>query len=153
MNRFELSVLNEEIRWDPAEFIAQCDERYNLMVLDTATQIARNRKNSPIVLLAGPSGSGKTTTALRIRSALEARGIGSHSIQPGRLLCEPCVSRLPADRNRRAGSGIPPGAGYPAAAPAPQRPLRGPGDPGAALQFQDPRPGSGEGASPEPPAR
>ena len=80
MNRFELSVLNEEIRRDPAEFIAQCDERYNLMVLDTATQIARNRKNSPIVLLAGPSGSGKTTTALRIRSALEARGIGSHSI-------------------------------------------------------------------------
>ena len=80
MNRFELSALNEDIRRDPAEFIAQCDERYNLMILDTATQVARNRKKSPIVLLAGPSGSGKTTTALRIRSALEARGIGSHSI-------------------------------------------------------------------------
>ena len=80
MNRFELRALNQEISRDPAEFIAQCDERYNLMVLDTATQISRNRKKSPIVLLAGPSGSGKTTTALRIRSALEARGIGSHSI-------------------------------------------------------------------------
>lgn len=80
MNRFELNALNEEIRRSPSEFIAQCDERYNLMILDTATQIARNRKKSPIVLLAGPSGSGKTTTALRIRSALEARGIGTHSI-------------------------------------------------------------------------
>ena len=80
MNRFELSALNADIRRDPAEFIAQCDERYNLMILDTATQVARNRKKSPIVLLAVPSGSGKTTTALRIRAALEARGIGSHSI-------------------------------------------------------------------------
>lgn len=80
MNRFELTALNAEIRRDPADFIAQCDERYNLMVLDTATQVARNVKKSPIVLLAGPSGSGKTTTASRIRAALEARGIGTHSI-------------------------------------------------------------------------
>ena len=80
MNRFELTALNEDIRRDPAAFIAECDERYNQLILDTATQVARNRKKSPIVLLAGPSGSGKTTTALRIRAALEARGIGSHSI-------------------------------------------------------------------------
>ena len=95
MNRFELSALNADIRRDPAEFIAQCDERYNLMILDTATQVARNRKKSPIVLLAGPSGSGKTTTALRIRAALEARGIGSHSISLDDYYVSPQTENYP----------------------------------------------------------
>ena len=95
MNRFELAALNREIARDPAEFIAQCDERYNLMILDTATLIARNRKKSPIVLLAGPSGSGKTTTALRIRSALEARGIGSHSISLDDYYVSPATEGYP----------------------------------------------------------
>lgn len=95
MNRFELSALNREIRAGAADFIAQCDERYDLMVLDTATQIARNRKKSPIVLLAGPSGSGKTTTALRIRAALEARGIGTHSISLDDYYVSPSTEGYP----------------------------------------------------------
>lgn len=80
MNRFDLHALNADIRSGAEDFIARCDRRYDRLVAETAEQIAGNLPNSPIILLAGPSGSGKTTTALRIRAALEAKGIGSHSI-------------------------------------------------------------------------
>ena len=80
MNRFDLHALNADIRSGAEDFIARCDRRYDRLVAETAEQIAGNLPNSPIILLAGPSGSGKTTTALRIRAALEAKGIDSHSI-------------------------------------------------------------------------
>ena len=67
MKRFQLHALNDDIRSDPADFIARCDGRYDRMVVETAQAAAKNIKNSPIILLAGPSGSGKTTTATRIR--------------------------------------------------------------------------------------
>lgn len=78
--RLELRDLNAEIDRGVEEFIARCDQRYDQLVAETANKAADNLRRSPIILLAGPSGSGKTTTALRIRAALEARGIGSHSI-------------------------------------------------------------------------
>lgn len=80
MKRFQLHALNDDIRSDPADFIARCDGRYDRMVVETAQAAAKNIKNSPIILLAGPSGSGKTTTATRIRQELKRHGIGTHAV-------------------------------------------------------------------------
>jgi len=80
MSKFELPALSEDIRRDPADFIARCDARYDRIVNETAGKVADNLSCSPIVLLAGPSGSGKTTTASRICKSLERAGIHSHMI-------------------------------------------------------------------------
>ena len=48
MKRFQLHALNDDIRSDPADFIARCDGRYDRMVVETAQAAAKNIKNSPI---------------------------------------------------------------------------------------------------------
>ena len=80
MPYYHLSEINERCRKDPEAFIAECDALYASRLELAADRIAENMHRSPIVLLSGPSGSGKTTTAIKIREALEARGIRTHKI-------------------------------------------------------------------------
>jgi uridine kinase len=75
-----LTEINRRAYCDPAGFIAQSDEDFHRHVAKAAEKILENRDKSPIVLLSGPSGSGKTTTALKIETELERRGVITHTI-------------------------------------------------------------------------
>ncbi len=77
---YQLKDINERVRTDPAEFLAECDRNYNQRVRMAADRIIKRMAESPIVLLSGPSGSGKTTTALKIEEELERRGVETHTI-------------------------------------------------------------------------
>ena len=77
---FDLKEINYRTVADPAAFMAECDARYAAKVSLAADMISANLKSSPIVLLSGPSGSGKTTTAQKIESELDRRGIHTYTI-------------------------------------------------------------------------
>ena len=77
---YDLEEINLRTVKDPAEFAAECENRYNEKIEKAAELITGNLKSSPIVLLSGPSGSGKTTTAMKISESLNARGIGTYYI-------------------------------------------------------------------------
>ncbi len=77
---YQLKDINDAIRRDPAEFMAECDRQYQDKVCAAADLICENMEKSPVVLRSGPSGSGTTTTAHTIRQELERRGVGSHAI-------------------------------------------------------------------------
>ena len=77
---YSLREINERIRADAAEFLAECDRNFQRRVVSAADTIAKRAKVSPIVLLSGPSGSGKTTTALKLEEELEKRGISTHTV-------------------------------------------------------------------------
>ena len=80
MPHYKLKTINERIRMDAVEFVADCDFDYQKKINFAADAICENMHISPIVLLSGPSGSGKTTTATKIAEELTRRGVGSHSI-------------------------------------------------------------------------
>ena len=60
---------------DAQSFIRACEDVYTQKINDTASAIAQNISEKPILLLSGPSGSGKTTTANRIAAFLRNTGI------------------------------------------------------------------------------
>lgn len=66
---------------DPVAVLEQDRRLYFDQISRAAEVIAANADNRPVVLLAGPSGSGKTTTALLLERELEARGLGTHTLQ------------------------------------------------------------------------
>ena len=77
---YDLKELNFRTVSDPKGFCEECDAEYEKKVQESADKIAKNKKNSPIILLSGPSGSGKTTTAKKISEALEKKGIKTHYV-------------------------------------------------------------------------
>lgn len=77
---YQLKEINEGAAKAPAEFIAQCDQRYQASIAKVADAIQKNLAKSPVVLLSGPSGSGKTTTSLKLEEELERRGLRAHPI-------------------------------------------------------------------------
>lgn len=77
---YQLQEINRRIQADVKGYLAQCDAQYQEKIEAAAEVILNNLKQSPIVLLSGPSGSGKTTTAMKIRQALERRGVTAHTI-------------------------------------------------------------------------
>ena len=58
----DFSDINEQIHYNPADYIRVCDREYRSFVKKVANSIAAD-DNNKIVMLSGPSGSGKTTTA------------------------------------------------------------------------------------------
>lgn len=72
--------INERVKQDVAGFVSECEAEYREKVEHVASKIASGMQEHRIVLLSGPSGSGKTTTALKLRQALETRGIGSRQV-------------------------------------------------------------------------
>lgn len=72
--------INDRVHHDLAEFVAECEADYREKVERVAERLASGLEKHRIVLLSGPSGSGKTTTALKLRQALEAKGIGSRQV-------------------------------------------------------------------------
>lgn len=78
---YDLNLINEKARRDPAAFLKECDELYNDKIRLAAKMILEHRQASPIILLSGPSGSGKTTTARKIRDELSRMGVVTHSVE------------------------------------------------------------------------
>ena len=74
------SEINGRAKADPAGFISECEAEYHKKISDAALKIASCVEDCPIVLLSGPSGSGKTTSAHKLEKALEAYGVGTHSV-------------------------------------------------------------------------
>lgn len=77
---YDLAVINDSIREDPAKFVRECESEYGRRLGEAVKRIRGNMAKSPIVLLSGPSGSGKTTTAKRICDELERGGITAHTV-------------------------------------------------------------------------
>ncbi len=63
----------------PADFIRECEEKYNNKINNIA-QLICDRDVSEIVMIAGPSSAGKTTTAKKLRQALKEKGIESYTV-------------------------------------------------------------------------
>lgn len=76
----EVKEINARIKNDPEEFVRECEGFYAKAVENAVKKISEKTQDNLVVLLSGPSGSGKTTTALKLRDALEKKGIGTHSI-------------------------------------------------------------------------
>ena len=76
----DIREINERIKVDPAEFIDECEAKYEKSIENAARKIAENADESFVVLISGPSGSGKTTTSLKLERRLEELGIGTHAI-------------------------------------------------------------------------
>jgi len=74
--QIEITEINKKIT--DAQFIADCENRYQQTVLDTAKKIIAEKDNCPIILISGPSGSGKTTTAMMLEKALDEMGHETH---------------------------------------------------------------------------
>lgn len=72
--------INIELNNNKELFIKQSDDNYINNLHKIADTIAKNRADSPIILISGPSGSGKTTTALTIEKYLDELGFETHSI-------------------------------------------------------------------------
>ena len=72
---YQLQEINERIKSDVTEFLADCDRQYAEKIAGAADRIMENLSRSPVVLPSGPSGSGKPTTAMKVLEDLEERGI------------------------------------------------------------------------------
>lgn len=75
MAEMDLHIINDMIRCDAAETIANA-ERYYSEELDNVAHTVAQNKDIRVILLAGPSSSGKTTTANILRERLA--GLGRH---------------------------------------------------------------------------
>jgi len=76
----EISEINRRVKEDAEGFVSECEAKYEKAIKHAAEKIAGRISESSVVLLSGPSGSGKTTTALKLESALEELGVGTHPI-------------------------------------------------------------------------
>ena len=74
------SLVQERIKNDAAEYVAECEAKYIGKVQAAAKRIAEHVEACPIILLSGPSGSGKTTTSYKLEHELEKLGIGSYAV-------------------------------------------------------------------------
>lgn len=80
MKYYKINSMNQSIRRDAAQFVAQAEHVYSQQIFAVAQQLLENRSRKPIILISGPSGSGKTTTALRIEQLLDSWGCETHTI-------------------------------------------------------------------------
>lgn len=76
----EVNRINQSAESDPVEFIGAVNEAYFYQLKKISEEIAENRDEKPVILLAGPSGSGKTTTALMIAKILGELGCPTHTL-------------------------------------------------------------------------
>lgn len=76
----EVNRINQNIESDPVGFISAVNEAYFYQLKKIAEEIAENRDEKPVILLAGPSGSGKTTTALMIAKILGELSCPTHTL-------------------------------------------------------------------------
>ncbi len=76
----EVNRINQNAESDPVGFISAVNETYFYQLKKIAEEIAENRDEKPVILLAGPSGSGKTTTALMIAKILGELGCPTHTL-------------------------------------------------------------------------
>lgn len=76
----EVNRINQSAESDLAGFIGAVNEAYFYQLKKIAEEIAENREEKPVILLAGPSGSGKTTTALMIAKILGELGCPTHTL-------------------------------------------------------------------------
>ncbi|MBR2284208.1 MAG: nucleoside kinase [Ruminococcus sp.] len=76
----ELNRINEEIKYNAAEYINAVNTEYAAKVRSAAENIIAHRNERPVILLAGPSGSGKTTTAFMLEKLLDERGFETHTL-------------------------------------------------------------------------
>lgn len=76
----DVNKINERVKSDPREFVAECEEKYTAAINSAAERIAGRIDKSCVVLLSGPSGSGKTTTSKKLERRLESLGIATHPV-------------------------------------------------------------------------
>lgn len=95
----KLDEINQRCRADAAEFVGECEQRYNNLIESVAERVCESRMERPIVLLNGPSSSGKTTTARRIREAIEQKGVHSHAISMDDYYLSRSAYVVPKDEN------------------------------------------------------
>ncbi len=73
--------LNEIVSTGKYDNLIRLSEAYfNSQLTRVADQIAQNKDNIKVVLIAGPSSSGKTTTAKKLEVYLQSHGLRTHQI-------------------------------------------------------------------------
>lgn len=80
MRKLHCSAINRKLGDDSQAFVQRCEKIYSNQIRTVANSIADSRSSKPIILLSGPSGAGKTTSALRLESFLDKRGLSTHTI-------------------------------------------------------------------------
>ena len=80
MNILSLYDLNSNVSDNTDRFICEAEELYRDRIHTVADHISENGAEMPIILISGPSGSGKTTTALRLGTMLEEKGMVVHTV-------------------------------------------------------------------------
>lgn len=77
-NAADLNEIVSQGKYD--DLIRLAETYYNGQLTRIADQIAENKKNIKLILIAGPSSSGKTTTAKKLEVYLQSKGIRTHQI-------------------------------------------------------------------------
>ena len=81
LNVTNASDLNQVVSTGDYNTLIQLSEaHYNSQLARIADEIANNRDNIKIVLIAGPSSSGKTTTAKKLEIYMRSRGLKTHQV-------------------------------------------------------------------------
>lgn len=87
MNILPVNELNEALNTDALAAVEAGEAFYHDQLVTAADEIAKYAEEKPIVLLSGPSGSSKTTTAMRLKSLLEEKGLLAHVISMDNYFC------------------------------------------------------------------
>lgn len=87
MNILPVNELNEALNTDALAAVEAGEAFYHDQLVNAADAIAVYAEEKPIVLLSGPSGSSKTTTAMRLKSLLEEKGLLAHVISMDNYFC------------------------------------------------------------------